>query len=160
MCEEIGDRWVWSGRTSDTGSPRFYVGGKDNSVYRLAYCIHKGISESEITGKVVWPTTEQRDINPAHLMAGSMAEMRVWERLNGKTTRGISTRARLTKGARSRASTRLTPELAKQIRESEETSLALAARLGCSPSTVRDVRRRRTWRETVARSSVFEMGAV
>lgn len=159
LCDDIGGHWIWRGRVSDTGTPRFCAFGRDQSVYRLAYCLHHGVSLESINGLYVWPKTERLDINPEALIIGTIAEQRSWEKENGRARRNLAARASLTNGARARKTTKLNAELAREIRASDETKEELAKRLGVCVSAIRDVRNGRTWKQTVARSSVFSLGA-
>lgn len=160
MCDAVGGRWIWRGRDNGSGTPRMAYQGRDTSVYRIAYCVAHGVTIASLGRDFIWPSTEQGDINPAHLLRGTAGDYQTWARLNGRTKRSPAARAKLTKGARTRCSsqTKLTMERAREARQSDESNDILAERWGVSPSAIRDIRRGRTWRETVGPASIFSMG--
>lgn len=158
MCDDIGGRWIWRGRDNGSGTPRMAYQGRDTSVYRVVYCVANGVTIASLGRDFIWPSTEQGDINPAHLLRGTAGDYQTWARLNGRTKRKPSARAGLTRGARARSGTKLNMERAREARQSTESNDVLAAKWGVCPSAIRDIRRGRTWRETVGPASIFSMG--
>lgn len=158
MCDDIGDRWMWRGRTNGAGTPKMIYRQVDTSVYRVAYCLHHKLELSDLGKDVIWPVTEQGDINPQHLMRGTAGQLQTWRKLNGKSKRSPSARAAHTRGARTSPHTKLSIEKAREVRASDEHSTVLAARFGVDRKAIEDIRRGRTWRETVGPASIFSMG--
>lgn len=152
--------WLWSGRVGHSGVPRVCIDGNDISVYRVIYALHHNISLDDIGTDVIWPVTEQTDINPENLKRGTRSQFQRWRKANGRTAHSVSAKAAMTRSARARASTKLTPEIVRQARSSKETSRALSAQLGVSASTLDKARRGETWREhVIPAASIFSMGA-
>lgn len=161
QCTEVADMWLWSGRVGHTGVPRICVAGKDTSVYRVIYALHHKISLDDIGTDVIWPVTEQSDINPANLKRGTRRQLQNWRKAQGRTAHPVAAKAAMTLAARARASTKLTAEIVSQARSSTQSSRALSRQLGVSPSTITQARRGKTWREQVIPgASIFAMGGV
>lgn len=126
---------------SSHGYSTCYHKGKKVRQHRLAYCISNGLELSDIKGKVVRHTCDNRYcVNPKHLIIGTHKD----------NMRDMTDRNRQAVGTTVPSSV-LTPEQVKFIRDnyiphSPEFGLgALGKRFGCAKSTVHAVVKRLNW---------------
>ena len=141
--DEVGDCWEWNGaKQFNAPTPMINWKRKAQPVRRLL------ASEmgKQITGKFV--TCKCRNelcVNPDHLLIVTrkrLQEMLAKERnyqVNPVRMKKLADKARLT--------SKLTAELAAEIREAEGTQRAIAARYGVTQSTVSVIKRGKTWRD-------------
>jgi len=141
--DEIGDCWEWNGATqSNSPTPAINWKRKVQPVRRLL------ASEmgKQITGKFV--TCKCRNelcVNPDHLLI--VTRKRLQEMLAKERNYQVSP-VRMKKLAdKARLTSKLTVELAAEIREAEGTQRAIAARYGVTQSTVSVIKRGKTWRD-------------
>lgn len=107
-------------------------------------------------GTVVWRTCgNDHCCNPAHLQAGTRADMGAWlaaaGHLRGLPERRAINRANVIRGGH----VHLTMELAEWVRESHQTGVAVAHGLGVTVQCVSRVRLRQTWAPAVPAASVW-----
>lgn len=96
--------------------------------------------------QVLTPTCgDECCIQPEHQKQISQREKR---RLGAEAGGKSPTRAAKVRAARQvQARNKLNLELAREIRASDETNVAWAARLNVNPATISDVRKHKTWRD-------------
>ena len=169
-CAEVGDCLEWQGHFTSNGYPRIhdaeldrYVGVR-NVVYALGHGLplHAPITTEE-HGKVKpalmrMRCGNRRCVSLEHMRAMTHAQVGQAAAAMGNfsTPQRI---AAVTSGIRKVRKTKITMEIAREIRASEGTCRDQAARYGVSASFVAKVKRGDLWRETVAVSSVFALGA-
>jgi hypothetical protein len=160
-CEEVGDMWLWKQMTNESGVPqvRAYC-GPHVSAYRLSYCLAHGLKLSDLNGLVVWPTTEQGDINPKNLMAGTRASMIAWRKDRGQMAKSATAIANITAGSRARKTVKTTPENIALIRSSTLPARVLSEQTGLARSTISKIRAHTIWANVLPTASVFSMGAM
>lgn len=154
-CDDVGECLLWRGSCNKTsGIPMVSLSFSQRGVSarRAVY----EMSGREIPrGHCVWPKCGNRlCLHPEHLIAGSRKQLGRHLRAQGRTR----TPAVLAKCARNgRVNARLSVEIAREIRISTASSQELADRYGVNKSTINNVRRGESWRETVRGASVFSM---
>lgn len=158
-CQEVGDMWLWDQMKNAHGVPIVHVNGRHESAYRVAYCLHHSLDLADLAGLVVWPKTEPGDINPAHLKAGTRAQLVAWQTKQGKFKKSPAALANITAGSRARKTNKTTPEMIALIRSSEEPATKLAPKLGLARSTVSKIRAGTLWSTVNPSASIFTMGA-
>ena len=141
--DEIGDCWEWNGATQ-SNSPTPVINWK-----RKARPVRRFLAEQmgkQVTGKLV--TCSCRNelcVNPDHLMV--VTRKRLQEMIAKERNYQVSP-VRMKKLAdKARLNSKLTVELAAEIREAEGTQRAIAARYGVTQSTVSVIKRGKTWRD-------------
>ena len=119
--------WEWKGRKKHFG----YGAYKDQAAHRMAYemCVGPIPAGLCVRHKCDNPSC----VNPAHLEVGTIAD----------NNRDAVDRGRhVTPTGTENGNSRFTDEQVREIRESTETGVALAKRLGCAESTISYIRRR------------------
>lgn len=141
--EEVGDCWEWNGAMQSTApTPMINWKRKVQPVRRLlASELNK-----QITGKFV--TCKCRNelcVNPDHLLV--VTRKRLQEMLS-KERNYTSSPVRMKKLAdKARRNSKLTVELAAEIREADGTQREIAARYGVTQATISVIKRGKTWRD-------------
>lgn len=148
-CEEVGECWIWKlclqagvpairiPRTIDPARPLVNV--------RRWWSIQQG---KNVAGKLA--TTSCRDprcVNPDHIVLLTRKQL---QQRAGETMMKNETTARRARRAAARigqGDTKIGPEIARQIRDSDRSSRDWAQELGCSPKTVWLARTNKTWRD-------------
>tara|TARA_R100000365_G_C2748380_1_gene79765 strand:+ start:1651 stop:2196 length:546 start_codon:yes stop_codon:yes gene_type:complete len=164
-CHEVGECWEWAGAVGGNCIPCACIPtaypkqpstrARRVTVTALSWEAYTGKSA---TGKSVWRTCcNQLCVNPAHLRAGTRTQMCAYLVGMGAYRRTPASIAAITKGKRKEA--KLTMAQAREIRESTLPAIVLSATYGVHHSMVTRIRRGEAWRETVAASSIFAMGA-
>ena len=102
-----------------------------------------------------WATCGNRDcVNPKHCRSGSYADWGAWVKATGNWRGNPATRAANVRNGQERS--KLTAEQVAEILRSDETHTALGRRLGVHHSTISNVRRGVSWRQSPTRAaSVF-----
>lgn len=130
---------MWTGKTERNGYGRFQVGGKGSpqiGAHRYAYELHFGPPPE---GLVVMHKCDVRNcVNPRHLAVGThtdnMADMIAKGRKRFVVPIGEAAGA-----------AKLTDELVREMRQSPESHVFWAERLGLAKNTVRAARLGKTW---------------
>jgi hypothetical protein len=126
--------WLWLGSVNKAGYGRLGKDKRERQAHRLSYSVHRG----EIPkGVLVLHRCDVRCcVNPSHLFLGSHADNAIDRESKG---RGFSMH-----GAE-HPKAKLSWDAANSIRQSHETSSALARKFGVSHKAVRLVRSGKTW---------------
>jgi len=142
VVDEITGCWLWRGAfTQGVGAVWLPELGKTRTIRSAAMFLSgKPIKKGH---RIYLKCIHSDCCNPAHCNPMTPAAFgkaqAASDRLKGNPTR-LATCIRL-----GRKNSRLTPELAQEIRESSETGLAIAARLGVSRSVVSKIRTNKAW---------------
>lgn len=168
-CTDVGDCMEWDGHFTFNGYPRIfdaethrYIGVR-NVVHALTHGlpIHapvKVLDEGKMKpGLLRMCCNNWRCVSPEHMRAMTHSQVGKAAAALGhfKTPQRI---AAVTAGIRKVRKTKITLEIAREIRASDGPCHQQAARFGVSTSFVAKVKRGDLWRETVAVSSVFALG--
>jgi hypothetical protein len=136
--------WLWTESVTDTKNkrtgettPGYGAGYMGNYVQRLAHILaYEAYSGPVPKGMHVCHTCDMRScVNPAHLFLGTHVD----------NMRDRDAKGRAAKGARQHLA-KLTDALVLAIRADVRLFKEVAADYGISPSTVSDVKHRRTWK--------------
>lgn len=141
--EEIGDCWEWTGAMqSNAPTPMINYNRKVQPVRRaLAEKMGKSIKGKLVTCKC----RNELCVNPDHLLVVTRKRL---QEMVSKERKYTSSPVRMRKLAeKARAHSKLTPELAAEIREADGSQREIAARYGISQSTVSVIKRGVTWRD-------------
>jgi hypothetical protein len=140
---EVGDVkecWKWTGSVMKAnwhGQWRNSA-GQIEPTHRAAWRILKGeIPEGAF---VLHRCDNPICVNPSHLFLGSQSDnlRDMWSKGRAKPK---------THSGEQHGMSKLTVEIVKEIRASSESGVALAAKFGISPTTVCDIRKRRSWNQ-------------
>lgn len=160
-CEEDGDCLIWQGATNSQGLPTAWSIKRHGPVVvtRALYCLRKGIALDDLAGRLVWQICR----NPAcleeeHSRCGTRKQFLAWRRSVGQTAKSPAEIA-ATMAAVRRKATKLTPEIARAIRDDPRDQDVIAKERGISQQMVSSIKRGVSWRECVPNSSVFYMAA-
>lgn len=154
-CDEVGECMLWQGGMTGMGLPiaRLRSGDSPTSLRRHVFVL--SIRELR-PGECVWTSCgESRCLHPAHLRAGTRPQMLLALRRAGRYRSVAMTMQRIQAG---RMRGKITLEIARAIRVSDEPATAHAERYGIDVSLVRRIRRGEAWRETAPGASVFSIG--
>lgn len=150
--------WHWKGALSD-GYPHVWMTcpetGKQGS--RSGTRAALLLSGRPIPkGHIAYRRCDHLDcVNPAHISTGTKKEWGKWVQKTGKQKGNLQRTAANTANAR-RTRAKLSVEIVREIRSSNESGVALAARLGVCSQTISRVRTGRAWVDQVAtNASVF-----
>lgn len=150
IISEISDCWRWQGATID-GHPRVWMfdplkekHGSLSGPRALAILTGRRLKR----GWRAWMTCQRADcMNPDHLRTGAVATWGAWVAKNdlfkGSPRRISAIRAQWLKRLPEQV------EIARIVRSSDETGLALAKRLNVSKSVVSRMRTGQSWVEAV-----------
>lgn len=141
--DEIGDCWEWNGATqTKSPTPMINYQRKVKPVRRLlAETLGKNITGKFVTCKC----RNELCVNPDHLLIVTRKRL---QEIVSKERNYTSNPVRMKKLAdKARLNSKLTLELAAEIREAEGTQRAIAARYGISQATVSVIKRGVTWRD-------------
>ena len=160
---EETDCWLWSMSTCE-GHPRVHVVIDGASVKMTgkaaAYMLDKG--QRPIAGRHTYSVCHCRlCVNPEHILIGTRLEHGAFIRRAGvwrnQPNRIAANRATI----RAREATKLTVEIASEIRQSEGTNAALAKVYGVPASHIGAIKRGEAWKPAaVANASVFTFRGV
>ena len=146
QIDEVGDCWIWTGATSTSGnSPIVHLAGIGcRLVRRVVY---------EMTGGKLYKNRpigmkcgEPLCINPAHMYLSSNAEIAKIAGAQGKLST-VTKRAKIQQAAVNAGRTKLTPELAAIIRQSDESGAELGRRYGINRTLAARIKAGTAWRE-------------
>lgn len=141
-CDHVGECWMWRGGTIGKTTPAGSLNGKRMSVRRAVWAL---LGNPAMQPGEVLSTTcgELRCVNPAHIRKTTKAAQMARRNKSGK---GEAVRvARIAANKRKHAA-KLDATTVARIRASDETGLALAAKLNVHHSLISAIRRGKTWR--------------
>lgn len=154
LAAEVGECIEWQG-TVRNGSPMLYFDGREHSVRRLVWDLEQGAPM--LAGRFATPgCRNHRCIRSEHIDA--LTSKQIAQRA-AKAGRFSSVMRRMRVAAGKQRIGKITMEIARAIRASEETSVVLAGRYGIHKSMAARIRRGEAWRESAANSSVFNQQA-
>lgn len=167
---EVGECIEWQGRmlksqAAQPNTPVAQTTAKGKSVHII---VARWVWEQEHgpipPGTMIYRTCcNNRCVRGKHLAAGTLADVKAARRAAGQTRHKPSTKAAIQTGARKRPSTINTVEQARLVRDlvaAGKQDIEIAAETGVRPSTVKDIRLGRGWRECAPGSSVFNFKGV
>lgn len=136
IVEDANGCWIWQGQPNpQNGYCHTSFDMQHTSVHRASYIAFKGPVP---TGLYVCHTCDVRTcVNPAHLYAGTPKQ--------NQADSFARKRARKALGEE-HPCTKLTADKVRQIRSMSGMNTEIAAVFGIDPSTVSNVRRRKTWK--------------
>lgn len=156
-CDEVGECWEWKLFSSPNGTPRCKFMGAPDSAYRAAYLLHHGLSREDIEGLCIWPgCNNHKCVNPAHLLAGTRADMMAWRKAAGRCKRSPEARA-LDQLARRARGVRFAPQEIEEIRAAKTSEREEGEIRHVNPSLIGRIRRHEIYRSTVQGASVFAL---
>lgn len=145
--DELTGCWLWVGAKSE-GWPRIWAPDHTNHGGELRTQTGRRAAWHVKTGKPipagwrVFGTCQARNcVNPAHMVCEPVSVQGQKVAASGKLKGNIARITANRKTGRTRAG--LDAETRNAVRESEESGLVLAGRLGCSPQTISRIRNRR-----------------
>jgi len=141
--EEFGDCHLWTGSTTDQGYPTYKPFGCNCALVRRAmFQLNGGVLVPRVP--IVTTCGEKLCINPAHLKASTVSAVGKEAGNRG----GWKSKTRCAKIATAKRKTgKLTMEIAREIRMSNETGPVLAARHGIHRSLVTKIRSGDAWKD-------------
>ena len=142
--EEVGECLEWQGYRED-GTPRITVRANGRSqvmqVRRVQWLLHHG--PESIENRLVYASCgNQHCVHPDHLKLLTPQQR---GRMMGSRSNTAARSAKIAQKARAKG--KLTIENVREIRASDETGVALAARFGVNKSMISAIRSHRAWRE-------------
>ncbi len=158
-CQPETGCWHWRGAAKRKGDkviePRVWLADarKCSTLSRASWSLAKGVEVAD--GKTVWRKCLQLDCgNPDHMMTGTKKKWGDWVKRKGYL-RGLPVRVAINRKIKIKSGqTKMTMEMAEQIRRDPRTGVEIAAELGVSSQVVSRIRTRKTFVPVVA-SSVF-----
>jgi len=142
-CDEVGDCWIWKDAVGKHGYPIMRRRPSGCLLVRRV-AVALGGRPAQPRQPVACTCDEKRCCNPAHLKPSTPAAVAKAAAAKG----AFSSMARSAKIAQSkRASAKLTLEIAREIRASEDSGPALAERYGVTRSMIGIIRRGAAWRD-------------
>lgn len=155
LGETPEDCCVWTKGTGTNGPDiqkqkeygRVWHRGKVVNVQRAAYEIERANVKPEwILVRDVSICEQELCCNPKHWLAMPRKELPRHLSRTGQWSRATHSTPATIAAARSRA--KINMEIAREVRQSEETGAALARRLGLCQSTISAIRRGQIWRDS------------
>lgn len=138
QCEDDAGCWRWTGFT-DAGNPKFHYNGSPTNVRRAAYIeVYGDVPEGYL---VVGTCDTPLCVHPACVEAMPLQKRK---KQQGRRSYGRPSAKRT---ASIRALGKLSMEIARIMRASDETQKVLGERYGVSAATVGCIRRNEIWRE-------------
>ena len=135
--------WIWQGATQANGkTPKMNHGGRVTSVRRLI------LQEQGVPMVKRLASTSCGNVScvhPDHVQPVTRSQLQLRNVAATGYTSAVTRRQRLADKARLRSTTKLTMELADQIRAAEGSSRAVAKRFGVSQTTVLRILAGRVW---------------
>lgn len=150
---EEGDCLIWTGYTGAYGVPAINIGGHPRPVRRLLLAL-EGRGTDEPQQLAINSCRTPGCVRAEHVR---LIKRSAWSRLLAQegTYSRPDANAMRTAAARARANLKLTPELAREIRQSDAPGAELAQRYGVHPSMIARIRRGEAWADAAANASVF-----
>lgn len=143
-CIEEGDCMIWQGALTDQGYPLMKFNGKSTSVRRVVMTLDGRIPKSG--QPVACSCNEKRCVAKEHLSRSTFSKISQKVADSGL----YASKARCAKVAevnRNRKDTRLSIEIARDIRTSEESGQVLADQYGVGRNRISAIRRGEIWKE-------------
>ena len=145
-CREDGDCWIWKGGCTSRGVPSMHRAGKVVGVRRVvAEIIGLSIEGRKVTNKC----GNKQCVCPDHVLSltpsalGKLSEKRTGYGKNIVRNKAISEEKR-------KHHAKINEEIAREIRESDETLRAVAARVGISLGVAGKIRAGKIWKTYTA----------
>lgn len=151
-CEELGECMCWKGAMSGgSRRPAMWLDGRSQPVRAVVYTLSSG--KPAPSGRFPVVDCDPRCVNEEHL------KLRTRAQVNRKTAERyehtVGWRAAIAASVRKSPKAKLSMELVREIRASEESAVAIAARVGVHPDTILRARNHDSWRELMVGASVF-----
>ena len=125
--------WIWNAGKDKDGYGQFYDGNKNYRAHRYSWALYYG---SIPCGKFICHKCDNPScVNPDHLFLGSNQENTLDRHKKGRSARGEYC-----------GMSKITDNIAIRIRESKGNIREIAKEFGISKTTVRDIKRMRTWK--------------
>lgn len=123
------------------GYGQVWIRGKRVKHHRLAYCLANGLRLSEIAGKAVLHSCDNRAcVNPEHLRLGTP-----WDNSQDMTNRGRA--AGFNRKGAAHPMAKLSAEDVEAIRTARSTQKQLALQYGISQAQVSRIQRGENWKQ-------------
>jgi hypothetical protein len=145
VADDATGCWMWQGKLNKHGYGQFNMGGSRPLLsHRASWVLHNGeIPDNPNSAYKTYYVCHTCDtpacVNPKHLFLGdqqsNMDDKMGKDRHEYGISRGVN-----------HGNAKLTEDLVREIRASEETTLQLHRRLGIARSTLDMVRKRLTWK--------------
>lgn len=141
--EEFGDCYLWTGSTTNQGYPTYSPFGCGCKLVRRAiFALNGGVLEPRVP--IVTTCDEKLCINPAHMSASTVSAVGKAAGKRG-AWRGKTRCAKI--AATKRKTGKLTIEIAREIRMSNETGPVLAERHGVNRTLITKIRSGDAWKD-------------
>jgi hypothetical protein len=137
--------WIWTASYNPSGYGQFNLDGKKPMLaHRAAWIIYRGaIPACESSGygthHICHKCDNPKCVNPDHLFLGTNQENMDDKMQKGRHVYGVSL-------GEKHGNAKLTEEIVRAIRVSDETDAQLSKRYGISRSSIYAARRRQTWK--------------
>ena len=163
QISDLTDCWIWKGATNKYGVnkeiPVMAIDGypSPKTVY---FAVMHFLRKTPVNGELVWKTCDTKCcVNPKHLMKGTKAEMGAWTSEFGRQKN--NPRYIISNRKNARVKSKITMEIAREIRKSEATNKVLAETYGVSADLIRKVRSGHYWKETMLPgASIFNSASI
>lgn len=144
-ADEYGDCLIWRGAKNTTGGyPVMKTDSKNELVRRLVFTLNGGTLKPR--QPVAMLCGEKCCVNPAHMKSSSTREIAQMAAKRGafvNPTRG----AKIAQKRRASDTAKLTMEVAREIRMSNETGPVLAARYGVNKTVINGIKAGKRWKD-------------
>lgn len=144
-AEEVGDCWIWQLATTPQGYPIMKIAGHG--------CCHVRRVVATLAGHRLAPRQpveacceERGCVKPQHMAPSSIRAIAKKAGQHGAFS-SLARRAKIAAARRRAPGVKLTIDIAREIRLSEESGPVLAARYGIDKSLVNSIKRGEAWRE-------------
>ena len=156
-CVDEGDCLLWTGAKNDSGLPYGSHRGKTVNLRRLVWELSHGATIRP--GYLACTSCGNAScLQPEHVVARTRKAHGALLSAAGSYS-CPSRKARITAGRRKAANIKISLEIAREIRRSDDTAEVEAAKHGVSKNLVNGIRQGRFWAESVlSGSSVFNWG--
>lgn len=153
-CVEEGDCWMWQAGKSH-GSPAFRFNGQ--VVLARRYILEQLQKKKLKPGFLAHMRCGNLEcVNPAHIIQVTRAELQ--QLTADRTQYGLSQTRSMKLAQRQQAISSLTWDIVRTIRSMEGSHRGISKKLGIPLSTVIDIRKHHTWKETSPFLGLIGMG--
>ncbi len=142
-CDDEGECWIWRDATTRDGYPIYRPTGCGCTLVRRAVFVMAG-GKLKPRQPLVSSCGDRRCVNPAHLSISTLSKIAKSAAKRGAWA-GQARRAAIS--AAQRKHSKITEEIAAEVRASNEASRALAARFGVDKSLIARIRSGVAWRD-------------